>query len=452
MDADGHWGNGKLLWDLPELVRPDQLLRVPPEQDVPITNRVRTVLDTPAMQRLRHISQLGLVAYVYPGAVHTRLEHSLGVYRLACQVLRHLGQAQPELLSSISASDIKLFLLAALLHDVGHWPYCHPIEDMRLADVPGHEQAARYWITQGILAETIERDWSVDPQGVADFLSQPAMDGRRRLLQHILNGPVDIDKMDYLQRDSLHAGVPYGRNFDVARLLSSLRLDAEHGLTITGKGKTAAEMMVFSRYVMFSEVYWHHGVRSATAMLQRLVFRLRGQLPVIAWRAMSDAEFQAALLNCCQKHAELEPLARGLFGQQRRLYKRCGQYSYSSHPQVHRALAHRPFEELVACSQRLSQRLSRHLNIGIGSDQLLIDAPPSKLEIQFRLNVQTGNQTQPLADLSPVVHTLATEQFDKHVKQVRIFVAPDVRDKLQISPTELTELLLESASAIQCKA
>ena len=100
---------------------------------------------------------------------------------------------------------------------------------------------------------------------------------RPRMLASMLSGPIDIDKMDYLARDSLHAGVPYGRNFDQQRLIGSLCLNAAgDGLAITDKGKTAAEMMVFARYVMFSEVYWHHGVRAATAMLQRAFYLLHG--------------------------------------------------------------------------------------------------------------------------------------------------------------------------------
>ena len=95
----------------------------------------------------------------------------------------------------------------------------------------------------------------------------------------MLSGPIDIDKMDYLFRDSLHAGVPYGRHFDQPRLIGSLCLNASgDGLAISEKGKTAAELLVFARYVMFSEVYWHHGVRSATAMLQRAFDLLRDQV------------------------------------------------------------------------------------------------------------------------------------------------------------------------------
>ena len=107
----------------------------------------------------------------------------------------------------------------------------------------------------------------------------------------MLSGPIDIDKMDYLYRDSLHAGVPYGRHFDQQRLLGSLCLNqAGDGLAITDKGKTAAELMVFARYVMFSEVYWHHGVRAATAMLQRAFYLLHGMLDLDALFRMTEHE------------------------------------------------------------------------------------------------------------------------------------------------------------------
>ena len=107
----------------------------------------------------------------------------------------------------------------------------------------------------------------------------------------MLSGPIDIDKMDYLYRDSLHAGVPYGRHFDQQRLLGSLCLnEAGDGLAITDKGKTAAELMVFARYVMFSEVYWHHGVRAATAMLQRAFYLLHGALDLDALFRMTEHE------------------------------------------------------------------------------------------------------------------------------------------------------------------
>lgn len=435
-------------FDLAELSRPDQIIRIPAELDVPITARVRAILDTPPMQRLREISQLGLVSCVYPGAVHSRFEHSLGVYRLACLVLKHLVQTEPEVADRLSESQVKIFLLAALLHDIGHWPYCHPIEDMRLVEAPRHEQVARHWLLAEPLANLIKQQWDVLPEAVAAFLCERSDQHSIRLLQNILNGPVDIDKMDYLQRDSLHAGVPYGRNFDAARLLNSFRFGDSTVMTVTSKGKTAAEMMVFSRYVMFSEVYWHHSVRSATAMLQRIVYRLRDNLPISAWYDMSDAQFQQAVLEAAAQRSELQPLAQSLFGRQRKLYKRFAQYNFSTSPEVHTALAHRPFESLIACAQRFSHALSERCGVPIGPNDLLIDAPPMKLEIQFRLDILSDGRLQPLASVSPVVRALATEQFDRFVKQVRVFVTPGLRQHLCINDQQVTELLLQSASAV----
>jgi HD superfamily phosphohydrolase len=170
---------------------------------------------------------------------------------------------------------IRLLLVSALLHDIGHWPFCHAIEDMRLDGLPRHETLANRLISSDEIAHLLVSDWQLEPVEVANVLSgtigksivaNPSSDEDRAMaiLVSILSGPIDIDKIDYLERDSLHAGVPYGRNFDRHRLISSLCIDpAHHRLAITEKGRTAAEMMVFARYIMFSEVYWHHSVRSA---------------------------------------------------------------------------------------------------------------------------------------------------------------------------------------------
>ncbi len=262
------------MWELPELSLSQGVnwIRIPPEVDVPVTRRVKSLIDSGAMRRLTRISQLGLVSFVYPGATHSRFEHSLGVYRLAVQVLNQLAR-DPSAERIVNQRDAKLFLVAALLHDVGHWPYCHPIEDMHLEWIPKHESMARELLCTDEVETILRDDWQLSGNEVADFLvsrSKP-----KSLLQSLLSGPIDVDKMDYLQRDSLHAGVPYGRNFDVGRLIHSVCPGPNGSVAITSKGRTAAEMMVFARYVMFSEVYWHHAVRSATAMLQRLVFELR---------------------------------------------------------------------------------------------------------------------------------------------------------------------------------
>ena len=111
------------------------------EQDVPFTPRVRALVDTPEFQRLTHISQLGLASRVYPGATHTRFEHALGVYHNALRYLWQLSN-DSRFCQAIDKHKAEVLIVSSLLHDLGHWPFCHPIEDMGLADLPPHEEFA----------------------------------------------------------------------------------------------------------------------------------------------------------------------------------------------------------------------------------------------------------------------------------------------------------------------
>ena len=443
-------------WGVPELETPTSVIRISPDINVPVTQRVKRIIDTPAFRRLSRISQLGMVAFVYPGATHTRMEHSLGVYRNAIEFLQRLSGADA-LGTVLSEHDVKLFLVAALLHDIGHWPFCHAIEDMHLTGILRHESLARRLITQGELATVLEQEWQLAPQHVANMLapswrelsSIPASEQPQKdlgtptehaaiadensplaLMQTMLSGPIDIDKLDYLERDSLHAGVPYGRNFDRNRLVSSLCVDsARNRLAITDKGRTAAEMMVFARYVMFSEVYWHHAVRSATAMLQRAVYELRDQTTLTqSWIDMNESQMIDSLCMAAKGTTWLSCID-GLFGLRRQLYKRVAQFDFLNHPEQHRALARKPYAEIVELCSMLAAHLARVTGQSVGPHDILIDSPPMKLEVQFQLDVrQRDGSYRTLGELSPVVHALATKQFDDIVKRVRIFVRPDLRE------------------------
>ena len=224
-------------------------------------------VDTAEFQRLRNITQLGLAGRIYPGATHTRFEHALGVFHNSLRYLWQLGKDE-RFAAIVTPHQAEVLMVAALLHDLGHWPFCHPIEDMALPQMPPHESFAREFIGPGTeLGGILQSDWGIAPEEVLDVLVAKTSTASSRLRRSILSGPIDIDKMDYLARDSQHCGVPYGRHFDRHRLMNSLIVNAAgDGLAITSKGRTAAEMMVFARYVMFTEVYWHHAVRSATTM------------------------------------------------------------------------------------------------------------------------------------------------------------------------------------------
>ncbi len=415
------------------------LVRIPDGQDVPISDRVRRLIDTAALRRLASISQLGMVALVYPGATHGRLEHSLGVYHNALQLLARFS-ADEAFRSMVDPVAAEAFVLAALVHDVAHWPFCHPIEDMRLEGFRGHEARIADWLSSPEIAECLSRDWTVSMQAVLAVLSPPVLnpsaasaapvDGNAvAFLNSCLSGPIDVDKLDYLQRDSLHAGVPYGCNFDAGRLISSMCVhpDAPR-LAVGEKGRTAAEMMVFARYVMFSEVYWHHTVRAATAMLQRALFLLRQRFDLESSLQLVDAEWIARLRRAASGR-DAEPLVEGLFGPRRLLYKRVGQYSVIDGGEIHRRLSRRPYWWLVACAERLTEQLSSQCPGGLRPEDLLIDAPPVKLEVDINIDVVgRDGRVRALGDVSPVASALAREQFDDQVKRVRVFVRPSRRE------------------------
>lgn len=410
------------------------LIRIPSETDVPITPRVKKIIDAPEFYRLSQVMQLGLVPLVYPAARHTRFEHSLGVYRLALLYVQRLA-ADPRFRLIVSEPMAELFIVTALIHDLGHYPYCHLIEDMDLPGVIPHEHRIGKRIERSELADILRQDWGVEPQNVENLLNGNTNDLPTRLLESMISGPIDIDKMDYLYRDSLHAGVPYGRHFDRQRLIGSLCLN-ESGdrIAITDKGRTAAELMVFARYVMFSEVYWHHTVRAATAMLQRAVFRLWDEINLNDFEDCSDFEFQKRLIDTANsrgKKSALE-LLLGLFGSRRQIYKRVKEFSILEDSEIVRRISRKPFEWLVRCSEFASQLASAELSIPIRPDDIIIDAPPQAKEVQFKIDVYfpRQNQYRPLQQASPAINALATEQFDFFVKRVRVFANPNVAQDL----------------------
>jgi HD superfamily phosphohydrolase len=420
---------------IPELQPTSSVIRISPEIDVPITPRVRRLIDTAPFRRLAGVTQLGLVSLVYPGATHSRFEHSLGVYRNAIDVLKQLANdpKQPVLFGD---SDASLMIVSALLHDLGHWPFCHLIEDLGLLGSPRHELLAQRLLAHSELAGLLKSDWDLDPEQIGTFLDpQPgrSVDPLHAILRSILSGPIDIDKLDYLERDSVHAGVPYGRNFDRHRLVSSMCIDAERNrIALSEKGRTAAEMMVFARYVMFSEVYWHHAVRSATAMLQRSVFELRNRSELVeSWLNMDDSSFKDSVLTH-SKGTPSESCASGIFGPNRMLYKRIAQFDRFCEPELHRSIASKPYAELFELSSRLANVLSSSSPSHVGIHDVLIDAPPVECEVQFDLRIrQKSGQYLELIEVSPVVQSLATKQFDAMVKRVRVFVHPRLRDSLK---------------------
>ena len=177
------------LLDLPELQslhRPEQMIRLSAQQDIPLTARLRRIIDTSVFQRLRHLRQLGLVQLVYPSATHTRFEHSLGVYHLALRYISRLSN-NDAFNSSVTTPDLEAFLIAALLHDIGHWPFCHPIEDMELDETVHHETLSTQLLADDELRTVISKDWSCNVDQVIRILNGEAENFAEAILNSLIS-------------------------------------------------------------------------------------------------------------------------------------------------------------------------------------------------------------------------------------------------------------------------
>jgi uncharacterized protein len=230
------------------------------------------LIDTPVFQRLRHIRQLGLCSTVFPGAEHSRFQHVLGASHLAQLVCRQWHERR---LLSLTTEQEQAVIAAALLHDLGHGPYSHALEHVfsglsheTLGENLIHEFLApifqRHHVSIDLCCSLINAK-TPDPQQNPHF----------RLLKELISGPVDVDRMDYLQRDSLYTGVKYGL-FDSERLTHCLvphQTDLGWQLALEQKGVEAVEEFLFSRYFMYWQVYFHPTVRACEYLLRAALTR-----------------------------------------------------------------------------------------------------------------------------------------------------------------------------------
>jgi HD superfamily phosphohydrolase len=244
----------------------DQIIRDPVWSDIAFDEALFSLGRHPAFGLLDGVRQLGPVALVYPGATHSRRAHSLGVYHIARRFV--LALAERGRLDFASFEGVRAFLVAALCHDLGHFPYAHSLKDLPLAS---HEAIAGELLLEGSLRRAIE-DCGADPEQVAaiiDWDRRGSEDGETLLYRRILSGVLDPDKIDYLTRDAYFCGVPYGIQ-DADFILR--RIDISNGkLSIDSGGAMSVEAILFSKYQMYRAVYWHPSVRCATAMVKKSI-------------------------------------------------------------------------------------------------------------------------------------------------------------------------------------
>jgi len=222
-------------------------IRCPIHNYITLMDRDMAIVDLPVFQRLRGIKQLGMAYLVYPGARHTRFEHSLGVY--------HLGGIVSDMLR-LSPEEKDIILLSGLLHDIGHGPFSHIMESV---SPQTHEERSAKKVKNGDIADILN-DFSISPETVADTIM-----GISRLSAFI-SSEIDIDRMDYLLRDAHYTGVTTG--VDAGRLTAVMEMESG-SFVFRETGLGAVEALLIARFLMYSYVYFHHTARAAERMLAR---------------------------------------------------------------------------------------------------------------------------------------------------------------------------------------
>ena len=292
----------------------------PVHGEIPISQLEQRLIDTPSFQRLRNLKQLGLASLVYPNATHTRFAHSLGVFRIMSRVIDLLvGKGH------FDAGDKRKMRIAALLHDIGHYPYSHLMEFIdrdekyrpnllvkkgaatssptKRPRYPKHEKIGQLIITKRSDITAILQEVTIDPAEIASIISGEHPNAAYNRLMH---SSLDMDRMDYLVRDSMGTGVPYGQ-IDLNYLLSNLDVVQEKDedgqeavdVVISSKAATAAEHFLIARYFMHKVVYFHKTTFGLEALLRHILFMMRDRGEIYAdgdaveAMVLDDAEFLA---------------------------------------------------------------------------------------------------------------------------------------------------------------
>lgn len=374
-------------------------LRIPVSGSILLSEEVQEIIDTPEFQRLRGVRQLGPTIFVFPGANNTRFEHSLGTYFLSLRYLEKLmGLPTFRELSEPIDETIKLIVLSSLLHDIGHYPYSHWIEE--IDEFPNkikflnHEDRAREIIHSENIRKLIEEQWEVNPEILSNIIaSKHIKEDRELLINSLINSVIDIDKTDYLIRDSIHCGVNYGKGIDIERLLGSLYVDPDiKKICLTDKGRSSLLSILTCRNIMYQEVYWHKTVRACDAMFKRFFYEYikEGIDDIETIKGVfnySDDYFIGKLFSRSKNYDGLNKLISPFAFRGRSLYKPAYVFFKTNTSKelldtrnfFTKILASSSYKYLVDVSERLADQLKDYVP-GIKPLDIIVEKTPIKSE------------------------------------------------------------------------
>ena len=262
-----------------------------------ITEKEKTVIDSYPVQRLRRLRQLAGSEYVYPGANHTRFEHSVGVMYLAGKVLEN-----PNISRRISGEETEMVRIAALLHDVGHGPFSHVFEHLLIKELgKTHEDITSWVIEKSELADMLKRA-GFEPKEVGRLAVGRLHKPKKAFLDQIISSAVDVDKQDFIVRDTHHTGAEYGF-IDIFRIIHALDVLGEN-LAVDLGALSALESFIIARIESFKSIYFHRVGRAAQIMLAMAMEEANEELGLTDFKtpeeylAMDDYTVWTALKKC----------------------------------------------------------------------------------------------------------------------------------------------------------
>ena len=391
-----------------------------------LTPALAALTESPPFMRLHRIMQLGPALRVYPGATHTRASHSIGVYHLARRLLSHLAEEGAD--AWLSPEGVRSFLCAALLHDLGHFPYTHSLKELPLTE---HEVLTANLITREPVKSLVAAA-GADPYLTAAIVDtserscgrdtgQEGREGELGFYRKLLSGSLDPDKMDYLSRDARYCGVPYGVQ-DVDFILSRLHPHPERGVDIDSRGIPSVESLLFSKYLMYRAVYWHRAVRSATAMVKKAI--LWGlEKGLFAPEELYNLDDQGLFVLADERSLPLFALMDSV--RNGRLFVTAAEIPFDEKSYGRQfALSGRSLLE-----ESLVEELSSWLGKRLERGALIIDLPEP---ISFESGLFVIDEDCPFSAGSGVFKRELLDAFVKSLRIVRVFVDPRYEDELSL--------------------
>jgi HD superfamily phosphohydrolase len=385
-----------------------------------LTPALTALTESPSFMRLHRIMQLGPACRVYPGATHTRASHSIGVYHLARRLLIYLADEGAD--AWLSPVGVRSFLCAALLHDLGHFPYTHSLKELPLEE---HEILTGNIIESGPVKGLVAAAGG-DPcftAAIVDGSRQPGGGGGElEFLRKLLSGTLDPDKLDYLCRDARYCGVPYGVQ-DVDFIFSRLSPHPERGVDIDSRGIPGVESLLFSKYLMYRAVYRHRMVRSATAMVKKA---LLGGLEsgAIAGEELYNLDDQGLFALAGQRAHPLFTLVDQV--RNSRLFTAAAEIPFDE----------KAHQKLLAPSERsrmeesLAAELSPLFGKQIKGGEIIIDLPEP---VSFENDLFVVDENCVFSDSTSVFKSGGmVDAFKRSLRTVRIFMDPGFENIIKI--------------------